>query len=68
MAETAHRAEGLQLVRRLFRVGGSVGIVVPPLWIEARGLSAGKQVELILGDELRIRPIRDARSRPEASE
>lgn len=43
--------------RRIFRVGNSKGISLPPPWLKYFNLDVGDEVELICDNEIKIRPI-----------
>jgi len=44
--------------KKLHRQGGSLLLVVPKLWADAKGLKAKSEVQLQLNDELTITPLK----------
>lgn len=52
-------AKQLIIVRKkLHRQGGSLVLVVPKLWADAKGLKANEEVEIQLNDELTMTPLK----------
>ena len=44
--------------KKLHRQGGSLMLVVPKLWADAKGLKANEEVQLQLNDELKMTPLK----------
>ena len=44
-------------VRRIIRVGDSIGITLPPDYLRAHGLKVGDQIELTYNRIIRFEPI-----------
>lgn len=51
----------LRVRKRLHDQGGSLLIVLPKIWTEAKGLKAHDLVEIRLNDELRIVPVKEGK-------
>ena len=48
----------LSVQRRIHDIGGSLLVVLPKIWTESKGLKPHDQVEIILNDELTIKPLK----------
>ena len=48
----------LTVKKALHDQGGSLLVVLPKVWTESKGLRAHDQVEIILDDNLTIKPIK----------
>ena len=48
----------LTVKKALHDQGGSLLVVLPKIWTESKGLRAHDQVEIILDDNLTIKPIK----------
>lgn len=48
----------LSVKRRVHNIGASWLVVLPKIWTDSRGLKPHDQVELILNDDLTVRPLK----------
>ena len=44
--------------RKILQVGGSLVLVLPKVWTDAKGLKPHDLVEILLSDDLTIKPIK----------
>ena len=48
-------------VKKLFRFGGSLAVILPKYWLNSKGLKKGDCVELLVSDEkIVVRPLKRA--------
>jgi len=48
----------LTVKKALHDQGGSLLVVLPKIWTDSKGLRAHDQVEIVLSDDLTIKPIK----------
>jgi len=48
----------LSVTKRLQAMGGSACIILPKVWLESKGLGPHDTVEVVLNDNLTIKPMK----------
>jgi len=52
---------GGKIIRKLFKIGDSIAVTIPPDFLKAHGIDAGTKVEILYNNAIVIKPINVSR-------
>lgn len=55
-----------ETIRKVFRVGGSLVIAIPPSYINSKDIKEGDQMRILMDDFLHTRPMKDEKKKLES--